>query len=151
MVCWAWHAFSPYLPVPTLSHFPARLFLLHICGGPHSTLAKNAALASKVFVFVSGPFNLVAVVGEMSSSTGIRLVNVPVFYGSSAKVGDRRLKIAEVALRFVIIGFEVLSATLMGSDPQVRQIFTVEKRAKFTDMKTRVKISVFSVYFSLEK
>lgn len=74
----------------------------------------------------------------MSSSLGISPGNVPVYHGSRVKVVDRRLKIAEVVLRCLIIGLGVLTAALIGSDTQVRRIFTVEKKAKFTDMKALV-------------
>ncbi|XP_077211700.1 CASP-like protein 2B1 [Tasmannia lanceolata] len=74
----------------------------------------------------------------MYSGIGISPGNVPVYLGSSLKVVDRRVKVAEVVLRCVICGLGVLSAFLIGSDTQVKQIFSIEKKAKFTDMKALV-------------
>ncbi|XP_077222021.1 CASP-like protein 2B1 [Tasmannia lanceolata] len=71
----------------------------------------------------------------MNSGVGISPGNVPVYHGSRLKEVERRVKVAEVVLRCVICGFGVLAAVLVGSDTQVKQIFSIEKKAKFTDMK----------------
>lgn len=74
----------------------------------------------------------------MSSSylgVGVSPGNVPVYHGSNLKVIDRRLKVAEVILRCVICGLAVLAAVLIGTDTQVKEIFTIKKKAKFTQMK----------------
>ncbi|KAK1311900.1 hypothetical protein QJS10_CPA07g00459 [Acorus calamus] len=57
--------------------------------------------------------------------------NVPV-----KVVVDRRVKIAEVVLRCLVCGLGVLVAALVGTDTQVKEIFSIEKKAKFTDMKS---------------
>ncbi|GMH15754.1 hypothetical protein Nepgr_017595 [Nepenthes gracilis] len=53
-------------------------------------------------------------------------------------VVDRRLRVAELILRILICGLGVLAAALVGSDSQVKVIFTIQKKAKFTDMKALV-------------
>ncbi|XP_074569804.1 CASP-like protein 2B1 [Curcuma longa] len=70
---------------------------------------------------------------------GVSPGNVAVYNaGSKLRAVDRRLKVAELALRCAICGFGVLAAALIGSDTQVREFFSVEKKAKFTDMKALV-------------
>ncbi|KAK9132947.1 hypothetical protein Scep_012475 [Stephania cephalantha] len=64
--------------------------------------------------------------------------NIPVFHGRNLKVVDRRVRIAEVVLRCLVCGLGVLAAVLIGSDTQVRVIFSVQKKARFTDMKALV-------------
>ncbi|KAF9590389.1 hypothetical protein IFM89_034182 [Coptis chinensis] len=66
---------------------------------------------------------------------GISPGNVPVYHGSDLKVIDRRVRIAEMVLRCVICGLGVLAAVLIGSDSQVKVIFSINKKAKFTDVK----------------
>ena len=51
---------------------------------------------------------------------------------------ENKVRIAEVALRGVVIGFGLVSALLVATDSQVRTIFSVEKKARFTDMKALV-------------
>ncbi|KAF8410844.1 hypothetical protein HHK36_003381 [Tetracentron sinense] len=69
---------------------------------------------------------------------GVSPGNVPVYYGSNLKVVDRRLRVAELVLRCVIFGLGVLAAVLVVSDTQVKVIFSIQKKAKFTDMKALV-------------
>ncbi|KAL6546849.1 hypothetical protein OROMI_022570 [Orobanche minor] len=64
--------------------------------------------------------------------------NVPVYHCSKLKVIDRRVRLAELILRCLIFGLAVISAILIGTDNQVKEIFTIRKRAKFTDMKALV-------------
>ena len=59
-----------------------------------------------------------------------------VYHGSNLKVVDRRVRIAELVLRCGIVGLAVLAAVLIGTDTQVKEIFTIKKEAKFTEMKT---------------
>ncbi|KAK0573211.1 hypothetical protein LWI29_004455 [Acer saccharum] len=54
------------------------------------------------------------------------------------KVIDRRIRVVELVLRCVICGLGVLAAVLVGTDTQVREIFTIQKKAIFTDMKALV-------------
>ncbi|KAK1281600.1 hypothetical protein QJS10_CPB22g00947 [Acorus calamus] len=65
----------------------------------------------------------------MSSPAG----NVPV-----KVVVDRRVKIAEVVLRCVICGLGILVSVLVGTATEVKEIFSIEKKARFTDMKALV-------------
>lgn len=64
--------------------------------------------------------------------------NVPVYHGSNLKVIDRRVRLAELVLRCVISALAILAAVLIGTDSQVKEIFTIQKKAKFTDMKALV-------------
>ncbi|OIW13855.1 hypothetical protein TanjilG_31744 [Lupinus angustifolius] len=67
---------------------------------------------------------------------GISPGTVPVYHNT--KVLDRRIRITELVLRCVILALGVLAAVLIGTDSQVREIFSFQKKAKFTDMKTLV-------------
>ncbi|XP_051135768.1 CASP-like protein 2B1 [Andrographis paniculata] len=67
--------------------------------------------------------------------------NVPVYHGSGSLV-DRRVRLAELLLRCAVIALAVASAALIGSDTQVKEIFSVQKRAKFTDMKALILLVV---------
>ncbi|XP_020590684.1 CASP-like protein 2B1 [Phalaenopsis equestris] len=49
---------------------------------------------------------------------------------------ERRLRVSELALRLAALGFAVTASALVGGDSQVRTFFSMEKKAKFTDMKT---------------
>ncbi|KAG8385854.1 hypothetical protein BUALT_Bualt03G0088500 [Buddleja alternifolia] len=69
---------------------------------------------------------------------GVSPGNVPVSHGSNLRVIDRRVRLAELVLRCVICGLAILAAALIGTDTQVREIFTIQKKAKFTDMKSLV-------------
>lgn len=69
---------------------------------------------------------------------GVSPGNVPVYHGSNLKVVDRRVRIAELVLRCLICGLGVLAAVLIGTDTQVKEIFTIKKEAKFTEMKALV-------------
>ncbi|KAA8519195.1 hypothetical protein F0562_013451 [Nyssa sinensis] len=69
---------------------------------------------------------------------GVSPGNVPVYHGSNLKMVDRRVRLAELVLRCVICGLGVLAAVLVGFDTQVKEIFSIQKKAKFTDMKALV-------------
>ncbi|GAB4830740.1 hypothetical protein Ancab_004772 [Ancistrocladus abbreviatus] len=63
----------------------------------------------------------------------------PEYHGSkNLIVADRRLKVAELILRLLICALGVLAAALIGSDSQVKAFFSLQKKAKFTDMKALV-------------
>lgn len=75
----------------------------------------------------------------MRPGGGVSSGNVPVYYGGGhLKAVEGRVKVAEVVLRWVMFGLGVLAAVLVSSDTQVRKIFSLEKKAKFTDMKALV-------------
>ncbi|KAH6764516.1 hypothetical protein C2S51_015765 [Perilla frutescens var. frutescens] len=67
---------------------------------------------------------------------GVSPGNVPVY--SNLKVCDKRVRLVELVLRCLICAFAVISAVLVGTDAQVKEIFTIRKKAKFTDMKALV-------------
>ncbi|XP_009627397.1 CASP-like protein 2B1 [Nicotiana tabacum] len=69
---------------------------------------------------------------------GVSPGNVPVYHGNNSKVIDRRVRVTELVLRCVICGLAILGAVLIGTDSQVKVIFSIEKIAKFTDMKALV-------------
>ncbi|XP_019191162.1 PREDICTED: CASP-like protein 2B1 [Ipomoea nil] len=69
---------------------------------------------------------------------GVSPGNVPVYHGSNLKVVDKRVRLAELIFRCVICGLAIVGAVLIGTDSQVREIFSIRKKAKFTDMKALV-------------
>ena len=69
---------------------------------------------------------------------GVSPGNVPVYHGSDLKVVDRRVRLAELILRTLICGLALVAAVLVATDTQVKEIFTIQKKAKFTDMKALV-------------
>ncbi|XP_061339855.1 CASP-like protein 2B1 [Gastrolobium bilobum] len=71
-------------------------------------------------------------------SVGVSPGTVPVYHSSNLKVLDRRVRIAELVLRFVTLGLGVLATVLVCTDTQVKEFFSFQKRAKFTDMKALV-------------
>ncbi|KAL9254042.1 CASP-like protein [Drosera capensis] len=66
--------------------------------------------------------------------------SVPVSHGHKLVTVDRRVRVAELVLRILICVLGVLAAALVGSDSQVRVFFSIEKKAKFTDMKSMVQL-----------
>lgn len=69
---------------------------------------------------------------------GVSPGNVPVYHGTIMKIVDRRIRLVELILRCVICGLGVLVAVLVGTDTQVKEIFSIQKKAEFTDMKALV-------------
>ncbi|KAK7245970.1 hypothetical protein RIF29_40825 [Crotalaria pallida] len=67
---------------------------------------------------------------------GVSPGTVPVYHNT--KVLDRKIRITELVLRCVILGLGVVAAVLIGTDSQVLEIFSIKKKAKFTDMKALV-------------
>uniref|UniRef100_A0A0E0MMY2 CASP-like protein n=1 Tax=Oryza punctata TaxID=4537 RepID=A0A0E0MMY2_ORYPU len=51
---------------------------------------------------------------------------------------ERRVKVAEVALRCMVCALAALAAALVGTGSQTRTFFSLEKEARFTDMKALV-------------
>ena len=54
------------------------------------------------------------------------------------KVVDRRLRLTELLLRCSVTALAFLGLILIVTDTQVKKIFTIEKRAKYTNMKSLV-------------
>ncbi|CAJ1941482.1 unnamed protein product [Sphenostylis stenocarpa] len=69
---------------------------------------------------------------------GVSPGTVPVYHGTKLKVLDRRVRIAELVLRGVSLGLGVLAIALVVTDSQVKEFFSFQKKAKFTDMKALV-------------
>ncbi|XP_020574669.1 CASP-like protein 2B2 isoform X3 [Phalaenopsis equestris] len=51
---------------------------------------------------------------------------------------ERKLRVGELVLRLAVSGLGVAAAALVGSDSQVKRFFSLEKKARFTDMKVLV-------------
>ncbi|XP_041025999.1 CASP-like protein 2B1 [Juglans microcarpa x Juglans regia] len=69
---------------------------------------------------------------------GVSPGNVPVYHGTNVKLIDKRVRVAELVLRCLICGLGVLAAVLVATDSQVKEIFSIRKKARFTDMKALV-------------
>ncbi|KAI3745436.1 hypothetical protein L1987_58548 [Smallanthus sonchifolius] len=69
---------------------------------------------------------------------GVSPGNVPVYHGSDLKAVDRKVRLAELMLRFVTCVLALVSVLLVATDSQVQEFFTIRKKAKFTDMKALV-------------
>ncbi|KAL3625010.1 hypothetical protein CASFOL_031678 [Castilleja foliolosa] len=69
---------------------------------------------------------------------GVSPGNVPVYHGSNLKSIDRIVRLAELVLRCLICGLAILTSVLVATDTQVKEIFTIRKTAKFTNMKALV-------------
>ncbi|KAK6932845.1 Casparian strip membrane protein domain [Dillenia turbinata] len=69
---------------------------------------------------------------------GVSPGNVPVNHGTILRVIDRRVRLAELVLRCLICLFGVLAAVLVGTDAEVKEIFSIRKKAQFTNMKALV-------------
>ncbi|XP_047337360.1 CASP-like protein 2B1 [Impatiens glandulifera] len=62
--------------------------------------------------------------------------SVAVHRWSDFKAIDRRMIMTELLLRCVIVGLCVLTSLLIGTDSQVKEIFSFQRKASFTDMKS---------------
>ncbi|KAL4311108.1 hypothetical protein GQ457_01G043560 [Hibiscus cannabinus] len=69
---------------------------------------------------------------------GVSPGNVPVYHGTNLKVIDRRVRLTELVLRCLICGLSVLAAFLVGTDTETKEIFSIRKKARFTEMKALV-------------
>lgn len=69
---------------------------------------------------------------------GVSPGNVPVYHGTDLKMVDQRLRLAELILRTIICVLALVAVVLVTTDSQVQEIFTIQKKAKFTDMKALV-------------
>ncbi|KAL0754122.1 hypothetical protein Bca101_091790 [Brassica carinata] len=82
---------------------------------------------------------------------GISPGNVASYHGGKIKLIDQRLRLTEVLLRCSVSVFALLALILMVTDTQVKRIFVVEKRAKYTDMKFLVVANgIAAAYSSLQ-
>ncbi|KAJ0682115.1 putative casparian strip membrane protein [Helianthus annuus] len=69
---------------------------------------------------------------------GVSPGNVPVYHGTDVKDVGRKVSLAELILRSVVCVLALVSALLVATNSQVQEIFTIQKKAKFTDMKALV-------------
>ncbi|KAJ4912392.1 CASP-like protein 2B1 [Raphanus sativus] len=70
---------------------------------------------------------------------GISPGNVAVYHGGGKmKLIDRKLRQTELLLRCSVTALALLGLIMIVTDTQVKQIFTIEKRAKYTNMKSLV-------------
>ncbi|KAJ0438591.1 putative casparian strip membrane protein [Helianthus annuus] len=70
---------------------------------------------------------------------GVSPGNVPVYHiGTDVKDVGRKVRLAELILRSVVCVLALVSALLVATNSQVQEIFTIQKKAKFTDMKALV-------------
>ncbi|VVB02237.1 unnamed protein product [Arabis nemorensis] len=58
--------------------------------------------------------------------------------GTKMKLFDRKVILAELILRCSVCALALVSALLIATDVEVREIFTIQKKAKYTDMKALV-------------
>lgn len=73
---------------------------------------------------------------------GISPGNVAVYHGGGKmKLVDRTLRQTELLLRCSVTALSLLALILIVTDTQVKRIFTIEKRAKYTNMKSLVLVS----------
>ncbi|KAI0516443.1 hypothetical protein KFK09_009118 [Dendrobium nobile] len=65
---------------------------------------------------------------------------VKIYYSvkGEAMALERKLRVGEMVLRLAVLGLGVTAVALVGSASQVRTFFSLEKKAKFTDMKVLV-------------
>uniref|UniRef100_A0A7N0UFH7 CASP-like protein n=1 Tax=Kalanchoe fedtschenkoi TaxID=63787 RepID=A0A7N0UFH7_KALFE len=66
---------------------------------------------------------------------GVSPANIPVNHATDLNATDRRLRLTELVLRCAICGLAVLSALLLTTAHQVKEVFLVEKAAKYSQMK----------------
>ena len=69
---------------------------------------------------------------------GVSPGNVPVYHSADSRVLDRRVRVAELVLRCVVCALGLVASVLVATDTQVKEIFSIQKKAKFTDMKALV-------------
>ncbi|KAI7757572.1 hypothetical protein M8C21_016463 [Ambrosia artemisiifolia] len=70
---------------------------------------------------------------------GVSPGNVPVYHSTDhSKDLGRKMRLTELILRSVVCVLALVSAILIATDSQVQEIFTIQKKAKFTDMKALV-------------
>ncbi|ESQ52197.1 hypothetical protein EUTSA_v10017259mg [Eutrema salsugineum] len=66
---------------------------------------------------------------------GLSPVNVA---GTKMKLMDRKVRLTELILRCSVCALALVAAILIATDTQVKEIFTIQKKAKYTDMKALV-------------
>ncbi|GMN36606.1 hypothetical protein TIFTF001_006143 [Ficus carica] len=69
---------------------------------------------------------------------GVSPGNAAVSHKTDSRVADRRVRVAELVLRCLISAFGLIACVLVATDTQIKEIFSIQKKAKFTDMKALV-------------
>lgn len=69
---------------------------------------------------------------------GVSPGNVAVCHGSVMKEVDRKVRLAELIMRWLIFALALLASFLLATASEVKVIFSVHKEAKFTDMTSLV-------------
>ncbi|KAG5404296.1 hypothetical protein BRARA_C01791 [Brassica rapa] len=62
--------------------------------------------------------------------------------GAPMKLNDRKVRLTELILRCLVCALALISAILVATDTQVKEVFTIQKKAKYTDMKALVLLVV---------
>ncbi|CAA7020332.1 unnamed protein product [Microthlaspi erraticum] len=62
--------------------------------------------------------------------------------GTKTKPTDRKVRLTELILRCSVCALALIAALLIATDTQVKEIFTIQKKAKYTDMKALVLLVV---------
>uniref|UniRef100_A0A1J3GYW6 CASP-like protein n=1 Tax=Noccaea caerulescens TaxID=107243 RepID=A0A1J3GYW6_NOCCA len=62
--------------------------------------------------------------------------------GTKTKLIDRKVRLTELILRCSVCALALIAALLIATDTQVKEIFTIQKKAKYTDMKALVLLVV---------
>ncbi|KAF4368779.1 hypothetical protein CsatB_012578 [Cannabis sativa] len=79
---------------------------------------------------------------------GVSPGNVPVYHSTDSRVIDRRVRITELVLRCVICALGLVACVLIATDTQVKEIFSIQKKAKYTDMKALVFVVIVNAIVS---
>lgn len=58
--------------------------------------------------------------------------------GAKMKLIDRKVRLTELILRCSVCALALIAALLIATDVEVKEIFTIRKKAKYTDMKALV-------------
>ncbi|CAN0890832.1 CASP-like protein 2B2 [Linum grandiflorum] len=69
---------------------------------------------------------------------GVSPGNVPVYHGKSLKVIDRRVRVSELVLRCLTCVLGLVCIVLVVTDTQVKEFFSIQKKASYTDVKAMV-------------
>ncbi|CAH8289078.1 unnamed protein product [Eruca vesicaria subsp. sativa] len=62
--------------------------------------------------------------------------------GATMKLNDRKVRLMELILRCLVCALALVAAILVATDTQVKEIFTIQKKAKYTDMRALVLLVV---------
>ncbi|KAG2332704.1 hypothetical protein Bca52824_003884 [Brassica carinata] len=62
--------------------------------------------------------------------------------GAKMKLNDRKVRLTELILRCSVCALALVTAVLIVTDTQVKEVFTIQKKAKYTDMKALVLLVV---------